>query len=62
LVVNQKQDLHTVQVYLANLISGYNTSWNIVIASAAVSVLPVFIVFFFLQRQLRDGITTTGIK
>lgn len=62
LVVNQNKDFETVQVYLANLISGYNTSWNIVIASAAISVLPVFILFFFLQRQLRDGITTTGIK
>ena len=62
LVVNQNKDFETVQVYLANLISGYNTSWNVVIASAAISVLPVFILFFFLQRQLRDGITTTGIK
>ena len=62
LVVNQSKDLETVQVYLANLISGYNTSWNVVIASAAISVLPVFVLFFFLQRQLRDGITTTGIK
>jgi multiple sugar transport system permease protein len=62
LVVNQNKDFETVQVYLANLISGYNTSWNVVIASAAISVLPVFILFFFLQRQLRDGISTTGIK
>lgn len=62
LVVNQDQALQTVQVYLANQISGYNTSWNVVIASAAISVVPVFVLFFFLQRQLRDGIATTGIK
>jgi multiple sugar transport system permease protein len=62
LVVNQDKRFETVQVYLANMISGYNTSWNLVIASAAISVLPVFVLFFFLQRQLRDGITTTGIK
>lgn len=62
LVVNQEKAFETVQVYLANQISGYNTSWNVVIASAALSVIPVFILFFFLQRYLRDGITTTGIK
>lgn len=62
LVVNQNKANETVQVYLANLISGYNTSWNIVIASAAISVIPVFVLFVVLQRHLRDGITTTGIK
>lgn len=62
LVVNQDKAFETVQVYLANQISGYNTSWNVVIASAAISVIPVFILFSFLQRYLRDGITTTGIK
>ncbi|MET0797065.1 MAG: carbohydrate ABC transporter permease [Rhodococcus sp. (in: high G+C Gram-positive bacteria)] len=62
LVVNQDKAFETVQVYLANQISGYNTSWNVVIASAAISVIPVFILFIFLQRFLRDGIATTGIK
>lgn len=62
LVVNQDEAFETVQVYLANQISGYNTPWNVVIASAAISVIPVFVLFFFLQRQLRDGIATTGIK
>jgi multiple sugar transport system permease protein len=62
LVVNQNKSFETVQVYLANLISGYNTPWNVVIASAAISVIPVFILFVVLQRYLRDGITTTGIK
>ncbi|MGE3446267.1 MAG: carbohydrate ABC transporter permease [Microbacteriaceae bacterium] len=62
LVVNQDKEFETVQVYLANLISGYNTPWNVVISSAAISVIPVFILFIVLQRYLRDGITTTGIK
>jgi multiple sugar transport system permease protein len=62
LVVNQDKAFETVQVYLANQISGYNTSWNVVIASAAISVIPVFVLFAFLQRYLRDGITTTGLK
>lgn len=62
LVVNQDKAFETVQVYLAGQISGYNTPWNIVIASAAISVIPVFILFVFLQRYLREGIATTGIK
>ena len=46
----------------ASSYTGYNTSWNVVIASAAISVIPVFVLFIVLQRYLRDGITTTGIK
>lgn len=62
LVVNQDKAFETVQVYLANQISGYNTPWNVVIASAAIAVVPVFVLFSFLQRYLRDGIATTGLK
>jgi len=62
LVVNKKEALYTAQVYLANMVSGYSTPWHVVIASAMLASLPVFILFLFAQRQLREGIKTTGIK
>lgn len=62
LIVNKKQEYHTVQVYLANITSGYATPWNILIASAALAAIPVFVLFLCLQRQLMEGIKTTGIK
>ncbi|MDO4276050.1 MAG: carbohydrate ABC transporter permease [Eubacteriales bacterium] len=62
LIVNKKAEYYTVQVYLANLVSGYGTPWNILIASAALAAVPVFILFLCMQRQLVDGIKATGIK
>lgn len=62
LIVNKKADYQTVQVYLANMVSGYGTPWNVLIASAAVAAVPVFILFLFLQKQLQEGIKITGIK
>lgn len=62
LVINKKDELNTVQVYLANLVSGYSVQWNVLLATAFVSVLPMFVLFFFIQRQLKEGIATSGIK
>ena len=62
LIVNKREEFYTVQVYLANLVSGYSTPWNVLIASAAIAAIPVFILFLCMQRQLVDGIKATGIK
>lgn len=62
LIINKKEEYYTIQVVLANMISGYNTPWNQLIAAAAIAAIPVFILFIFLQGQLQDGIKTTGIK
>ena len=62
MIVNRKEELETVQVYLANKISGYSTPWNEVIATAALAAIPVFLLFMALQKQLQDGIKISGIK
>lgn len=62
LVVNKNPDYQTVMVYLANMVGGYNTRWNIVIATSLLACLPIFLIFAFLQKQLQDSIKISGIK
>lgn len=62
LIVNKKEAYHTIQVVLANMVSGYNTPWGVLIASASLAAIPVFVLFLAMQRQLREGIKTTGMK
>lgn len=62
LIINKKEEYQTIQVYLANMVSGYSTPWNEVIATAASSAVPVFLLFLLLQKQLKEGIKVTGIK
>ncbi|MDD3138589.1 MAG: carbohydrate ABC transporter permease [Lachnospiraceae bacterium] len=62
LIVNKKPQYQTVMVYLANMVGGYNTKWNIVIASAMIACLPVFLISLVLQNYLQDSIKMTGIK
>lgn len=38
-------------VYLANMVGGYNTKWNVVIASAMLACLPVFLISLLLAKS-----------
>lgn len=62
LVVNKKAEFQPIMVYLANMVGGYNTKWNIVMATTLLACLPVFLIFLLLQRQLQDSIKMSGIK
>lgn len=62
LIVNKKPEYRTVMVYLANMVGGYNTKWNVVIASAMLACLPVFLISLLLQSHLQNSIKMSGIK
>ncbi|SFB11823.1 multiple sugar transport system permease protein [Lentibacillus halodurans] len=63
LIINQREELNVVQIELANVVGGgYETPWSIVLAAALISALPTFVLFFLVQKQLVEGVKTTGIK
>ena len=62
LILNKKPEYRTVMVYLANMVGGYNTKWNVVIASAMLACLPVFLISLLLQSHLQNSIKMSGIK
>jgi len=49
-------------VGLAALRSQYSTSWNLIMAGALISVVPVLILFIFAQRYFVRGVTSSGLK
>lgn len=63
LVVASTEDKYTLPVALALYSVGQNsTQYGLLLAGAVVVVVPVLIVFLFLQKQFIQGIATTGIK
>jgi multiple sugar transport system permease protein len=42
--------------------AGAVSNWGGALAMGTLSILPAFILFFFLQRYFVQGIATTGIK
>ena len=62
LVVISSQDLMTLPVGLSNLQGQYSTAWNLVMAGATVSVIPILVVYVLAQRYVIRGVTLSGIK
>lgn len=38
------------------------TNWNQILAMALVSIIPIVLLFFFMQKYFVEGISTTGLK
>lgn len=66
LVYLHRQERMTLPVALVNFVGGsatvQGTPWNLVMAAAAVTVLPAIILFALCQRSFISGIATSGLK
>lgn len=62
LLIAQKEELYTLPVALALLNGQLVVPYNIVLAMSVMSILPVFFMFIFMQRQIIQGIAQTGVK
>jgi len=51
-----------VSIGFLSLVSGDQTPWNGVMASAVISSMPVVLVFMFFQRYLVAGLASGGVK
>ncbi len=52
----------TLPLGLATFSNQYYTDYGLVMAGATVSVIPIIIVFLFMQKRFVKGITMTGLK
>ncbi|MBS4176149.1 carbohydrate ABC transporter permease [Lederbergia citrea] len=63
LVVLNNQELHTVPLFLASFSLENGTSLGgLTMALATVSILPIVIVYLFLQRYIIQSIALSGVK
>lgn len=51
-----------IQVGLALFRGRYSVEWNLFMAATLVSLMPILIIYFFVQRQLIGGIASVGLK
>ncbi len=52
----------TVTVALASFMSQFNIRWDMITAGGIIIVIPVVIMFMFMQRDLVAGLTAGGVK
>jgi multiple sugar transport system permease protein len=51
-----------IQIGLRQLVSQYSAEYGVQMAGAVMALIPIFILFVFLQRYFVEGIATTGVK
>ncbi len=62
LIVLSRSELFTLQVGLRSFQGDLNVQWNLILAMTVLTLLPITVVFAFLQRYVTSGIATTGMK
>lgn len=55
-------ELRTISLALTDFESLYKTSWETQMAASVISILPVFVIFIFIQKHLVKGIMSGGVK
>ncbi|WBU58836.1 carbohydrate ABC transporter permease [Paracoccus albus] len=62
LVVLSRMELYTLQIGLNTFAGELNVQWHYILAMTVVAMIPVVVVFVFLQRFITAGIAGTGLK
>jgi alpha-1,4-digalacturonate transport system permease protein len=62
LIVLNQNELFTLQVGLNAFQGALDIQWHYILAMTVLTLLPITLVFAFLQRYITSGIATTGMK
>ncbi len=62
LIVAKSPSMRTIPVGVAFFSGEAGTEWNLIMAAAALAIIPVLLVFFIFQRQIIEGVVLTGVK
>lgn len=62
LVIINDSARQMIQVGISQFVSGWETQWTMRMAASTIAVLPVIILFFFVQKQYVEGISVSGMK
>lgn len=62
LIVLSRSELFTLQVGLNSFQGALNIQWHLILAMTVLTLLPITVVFAFLQKNITTGIATTGMK
>ena len=62
LIVMTKQDMYTLPIAIANLSGEHVQDPELMMAGSVITVLPILLVFLFLQKYYVQGILLGGIK
>src|SRR5690606_31247408 len=62
LVVAQRTEMYPVTVGLVEYIGQFFVEYHLFTTAAVLAIVPIFIIYLFLQRFIIEGIATQGLK
>ena len=62
LLVLSDQKKYTIQIAIKNFIGNLGVDWSSILAASVLSILPVIVIFIFLQKYIIGGISASGVK
>lgn len=62
LIMSNTDEVRTLTVGLQLFKGQYTVAWNLLMAGSVISVLPILLLYIFLQKYFVEGIAMTGIK
>lgn len=62
LIVLRSNDMFTLPIGLATLLTPYGNNYDILIAGSVMTIVPIIILFIFFQRYFVAGLTVGGVK
>ena len=62
LIVLSKSESFTLQLALNSFQGELNTQWNYLLAMTVITLVPITLVFAFLQKYITTGIASAGVK
>ncbi|CAN1547736.1 UgpE ABC-type sugar transport system, permease component [Rhabdaerophilaceae bacterium] len=62
LIVLNREEVFTLQLGLASFQGELDTQWHYLLAMTVMTLLPVVLIFAFLQKYVTTGIATSGLK
>lgn len=62
LVMLQSKDKFTLPLILSSLNGQYTTEYNLLMAGSLVSILPILVIYIFMQKYFKSGLQLGGVK
>jgi multiple sugar transport system permease protein len=62
LTLTTRRDMYVISIGISSFVGEHSTSWNQMMAMSVISILPVLLIFVFLQRYLISGLVSGAVK
>ncbi len=62
LIILNTEDMRTLPIALATFQTSFETNYGLLMAGGVIMAIPMFLVFFLLQRFFLQGLTLGGVK